>query len=126
MTTRWREMTIIKHKYDQNNKKSMEPPDILALWFSGGNENREGFYRWFFSEMLKYGKVFASEFPRDWDPRSMRRWTARLCDGTKNEVGLQIEEKKREGKGGKVYYRFSYQFLADLNKVWKAVKKVIV
>ena len=101
------------------------PSSLLAEWVGGGNETRAGFYNYFFDRIFQFGKCYISDIPNNWDDRSIRRWVARVCDGDSTQIGLEICIRKRDGRRGKVYYQFSHQLIADIEKIWKSAKKVI-
>ena len=91
------------------------------MWWAealGKSENASGFYNEMFKDLWAVGKSYNSEIKGKWAVRSRERWIRHL-------VELQIIQRRREGRGGKVYYVFDPYFLSIINQTWRAVKKVL-
>jgi len=80
---------------------------------------QEAFYCEFFDKLFtdKSGKVHWTELD-GWSKRTKSTWIKRLID-------LEIIERRRKGWRGRVYYKLSPQFLANINKLWRISKTKI-
>ena len=94
----------------------MNPEEWLARVF-GGTLRQEAFYKEVFRDLLTIGKVYIAEI-KGWSPRSKRYWIQRLED-------LGVVRQTREGFQGRWVYKLSTEFLANLEKVYFRVKKVL-
>lgn len=102
----------------------METYEWLAEALSA-NEAQAGFYRELFKELWesKIGRVYNQDLPKEYSERSRQRWISRLCDGNKNQTGLEILKRKRDKSRGPVYYKWSEQIRGRLNHIWEVVKR---
>ena len=92
----------------------------LVSWlarFSGSTVRQSAFYEELFAKLVKEEKVYLEEL-EGWSKRTIRKWTGRLKD-------LQIITLKKEGWGGRYYYKWHPKLLGWMNKWWEVVKKGI-
>ena len=92
------------------------PSEWLAQVF-GGTLKQTAFYQEVFQNLLQFGKVYILDI-HGFPTRSKRFWMERL-------TSLGVVRQTRDGFQGKWVYKLSTEFLANLEKVYFTVKKVL-